>query len=187
MNSLWYNSWPGAITRSPVHQAAATRCPLLTQRLHQNRSLFRLRTDVLHWCLKKVTSSSHEAFREELPALLYSSSVPQRSESPGQRHGAFCFLLKNRTISLSAQVICSAEAALGRLMESRRSISQPLELPLGCSLHLHPNQLIFTLLIQSHQTTLGRRSAKEVWRRSNSHLHTSDQFFIILKVSPADQ
>lgn len=135
--------------------------------------------------MKRVTSSSHEAFREELPALLYSSSVPRRTESPGQQHGAFCFLLKNRTISLSARVICSAEAALGRLMESRRGVSRPLELPPGCSLRLHLNQVIFTHLIQSHQTTLGRRSEKEVWKRSNSHLHTSDQFCIILKESPA--
>lgn len=138
-------------------------------------------------------SSSHEAFWEELPAPIYSSSVPRCTEpdvilqSPGCQHGAFCFSLKYHTISLSARVICSAEAALGRLMESRRCISRPLQLPPGCSLHLQLNQVILTLLIQSHQTTLGRRRAREVWRGSNSHLHTSIQFFIILKEPPVGE
>lgn len=141
--------------------------------------------------MERVTSSSHGAFREELPALFNSSSVLRCTEpdgvlqSPGSRHGAFCFLLKDRTISLSAQVIYSAEAALGRLIESRRRVSRPLQLPPGCSLHLQQNQVIFTLLIQSHQTTLGRTSAREVWRGSNSHLHDSVQFFIILEEPPA--
>lgn len=126
-------------------------------------------------CSKRVISSSHEPFREELPAPVYSLSVPWCTvpdmilQNPGYQDGAFCFLLKNRTISLSTRVICSAEAALGRLMESRRSITRPLELPLGCSLHLQQNQVIFTLLIRSHQTTSGRKRAREVWRRSNSH------------------
>lgn len=144
-------------------------------------------------CLKRVTSFSQEAFWEELPAPIYSSSVPRCTEpdtilqSPGCQYGAFCFSLNYRTISLSTRVICSAEAALGRLMESRCSIAWSLQLPLGCSLHLQFHQVILTLLIQSHQATLGRRRAREVSRGSNSHLDTSFQLLIILKEPPAGE
>lgn len=155
--------------------------------LHQKESLNGVHLRYRCVCKGSRLPPVTPSWRNFLPRFTARASLGAQGpdgilQSPGQRHGAFCFLLKSRTISLSARVVCSAEAALGRLMESRRGISRPLRLPPG---RRPPPSTkpgyIFTLLIQSHRPTLGRKRAREVCKGSNGHLHTSVQCCIILK------